>query len=154
MTSRDDPRRFPFPPAIPVIALLVSWGLGRIWPIPLVLPNWTFWLGLMLFTVPFLVAFWAFRTFSRHRTPVDPRGDVAEIVTDGPFKYSRNPMYLTLVTAYVGGALLFNLAWAWVLLIPVFLSLHFGVILPEEQYLAMKFGDPYLRYKERVRRWL
>ena len=77
-----------------------------------------------------------------------------EIVNDGPFRYTRNPMYLSLLPFYVGGALLFQLPWAWVLLLPVFLGLHFGVIVPEEKYLESKFGETYVRYKERVRRWL
>lgn len=145
-----DPRKIPFPPGIPLIALLASWGLGRIWPIPVERPDWAFWLGLILFTAPFLQAVWAVRTFSRHRTPVDPLGEVTEIVTEGPFRYSRNPMYLALMIAYVGGAILFDLPWAAVLLLPVFLALHFGVILPEERYLSAKFGEPYLAYIEAV----
>lgn len=85
-----DPRRFPFPPAIPVIALLASWGLGRVWPIPLAWPDWTFWVGLVLFTVPHALAIWPRRTFRRHRTSINPRGDVVDIMADGPFRYSRN----------------------------------------------------------------
>lgn len=150
----EDRRTFPFPPLIPVIALVASWALGRLWPLPLHLPAWTVWLGLLLFTVPFLFAFWATQVFRRHRTPVDPRGAVTEIVTEGPFRYTRNPMYLTLMVMYVGGALLFALPWAWVLLIPVFLALHFGVIRREEDYLLATFGEPYRRYRKQVRRWI
>jgi len=79
-----DPRKVPFPPAIPVIALLAAWGLGRVWPIPLAWPNWTFWVGLVLFTVPHVLGIWAHRTFQRHHTTVNPRGDVVEMMTDGP----------------------------------------------------------------------
>jgi protein-S-isoprenylcysteine O-methyltransferase Ste14 len=152
--AQQDPRRFPFPPLIPVVALLASFGLGLAWPLPLHLPRWTVWLGLALFAVPLLLAVWAARTFRRRQTPVNPLGEVADIVDEGPFAYTRNPMYLALTVMYVGGALLFRLPWAWVLLIPVFLALHLGVILPEEKYLAARFGEPYLRYKARVRRWI
>jgi protein-S-isoprenylcysteine O-methyltransferase Ste14 len=55
-------------------------------------------------------------------------------------------MYLSLLLLYVGGSLLFRLPWAWIL--------HFGVIIPEERYLEAQFGETYLRYKQRVRRWL
>jgi hypothetical protein len=72
--------------------------------------------------------------FRRHHTSVNPRGDVIEIMTDGPFQYTRNPMYLSLLPLYVGGSLLFQLPWAWLLLLFVFLTLHFGVIIPEEKY--------------------
>jgi protein-S-isoprenylcysteine O-methyltransferase Ste14 len=150
----DDPRKFLFPPVIPVVGLLASWVLGLVWPIPLTWPNWTFWVGLLLFTVPHAFAIWAHLTARRHRTTVNPRGDVKTIMSDGPFRYSRNPMYLSVLPLFVGGALLFRLPWAFVLLFPVFLALHFGVIIPEEKYLEAKFGETYLSYKRRVRRWL
>ena len=152
--GQQDPRRFPFPPLIPVAALVVSYGLGLLWPLPLHLPRWTVWLGLILFIVPFGFAFWATRVFRRHDTPVNPLGKVTGVVDEGPFAITRNPMYLSLMVMYVGGTLLFRLPWAWVLLVPVFLALQFGVIVPEERYLAATFGEPYLRYKERVRRWI
>lgn len=63
-------------------------------------------------------------------------------------------MYLTLIVLYLGGMLLFKLTWAPLWLIPVFLTLHFAVIRPEEQYLESKFGADYVRYRQRVRRWL
>jgi len=154
MNRAADPRQFPFPPGIPAIALIVSWALGRAAPIPVTWPDWTRPVGWILFIVPWLFAAWAIRVFGRHGTVVDPRGNVTTIVTDGPYRYSRNPMYVTLVTAYVGGTLAFHLAWGFVLLVPVFLALHFGVIVPEEHHLAAKFGDAYTSYTRRVRRWL
>lgn len=152
--TENDPRRFPFPPALPILALLISWGLGRIWPIAISWPAWTFWLGLALFTLPLGLAIWAVRVFRQHGTVVNPTGEVTRIVASGPFKYTRNPMYLGLVLLYVGGMLLFRLPWALVLLIPLFLALQFGVILPEEKYLRSKFGEEYLAYQRHVRRWL
>jgi protein-S-isoprenylcysteine O-methyltransferase Ste14 len=152
--AANDPRKFPFPPAIPIVGLLASWGLQEVWPIALDWPEWTFWVGLVLFVAPFALVAWAQLTFRRHGTVVDPRGDVAAIVDDGPFRYTRNPMYLSLLVSFFGGSLLFRLPWAWPLLIVVFLALHFGIVLPEEQYLEGTFGDAYRRYRERVRRWL
>jgi len=63
-------------------------------------------------------------------------------------------MYLSLLVFHVGGILAFRLPWATVLLVPVFLALHFGVILPEEAHLEAVFGEPYRLYRQRVRRWL
>jgi protein-S-isoprenylcysteine O-methyltransferase Ste14 len=63
-------------------------------------------------------------------------------------------MYLSLLVLYVGGTLAFRLPWAAVLFVPVFLALHFGVVLPEERHLAAEFGEPYRSYRQRVRRWL
>jgi protein-S-isoprenylcysteine O-methyltransferase Ste14 len=152
--ASNDPRKIGFPPAIPVVALLLSWVLGRLWPIPIGWTHGTSWVGLALFTLPFALPIWAARTFRLHQTTVNPRGEVGAIAMDGPYRFTRNPMYLSLVLAYLGGSLVFRLPWAWVLLPAVFLVLHFGVIIPEEKYLEAKFGQTYLDYKTQVRRWL
>jgi protein-S-isoprenylcysteine O-methyltransferase Ste14 len=149
-----DPRRFPFPPAIPIAALLLSWLAGRLWPIPVTWPAWTAWVGWTLLTVPFAVAAAAIAMFRRHHTPVNPRGHVTMIVAEGPFRFTRNPMYVSLLLSYLGGMLAFRLPWAALFLVLVFLALDYGVIRPEEQHLEAAFGDPYILYKRRVRRWL
>jgi protein-S-isoprenylcysteine O-methyltransferase Ste14 len=113
-----------------------------------------FWVGLALFVLPFALPVWAASIFRVHQTPVNPRGNVEAIATDGPYRFTRNPMYLSLMLVYMGGSLLFRLPWAWILLPVVFLSLHFLVIIPEENYLEGRFGQRYLHYKTQVRRWL
>jgi protein-S-isoprenylcysteine O-methyltransferase Ste14 len=149
-----DPRRFPFPPAIPIFALLLGWGMGRLWPIEVSWPAWSRWIGWVLFIAPTFLALFAVRTFRQHHTVVDPRGKATTIVASGAFRYTRNPMYLSLMVLFVGGTLAFQLPWAAVLVVPVFLALHFGVILPEEKYLDNAFGESYRSYRQRVRRWL
>jgi protein-S-isoprenylcysteine O-methyltransferase Ste14 len=149
-----DPRRIPFPPLIPIVALLLSWCIGRWWPLPIDLPAWSRWLGWALFTLPHGLGIWAHTSFRWHQTTVNPLGQVTQIVTGGPFAYTRNPMYLSLIPLYIGGGLAFRLPWAFVLLAPVFLLLNFGVIRPEEKYLEARFGAEYLQYKSRVPRWI
>jgi protein-S-isoprenylcysteine O-methyltransferase Ste14 len=128
--------------------------MGRLWPIDVHWPVWSRGAGWALIVIPTTFAISAVYTFRRHHTAVNPRGDVTTIVASGPFRYSRNPMYLSLLVSYVGGILAFRLPWATVLLVPVFLALHFGVIVPEETHLAAAFGEPYRLYRQRVRRWL
>jgi protein-S-isoprenylcysteine O-methyltransferase Ste14 len=130
----SDPRRFPFPPAIPIIALLLSWGLGRLWPLAVSWPTWTRWAGWALFVASPVLAVAAVRTFRRHQTAVNPLGKVTMIVDSGPFRYTRNPMYLSLLVLYIGGTFAFQLPWAVALLVPVF-SHHFTSSCPEEQHL-------------------
>ena len=149
-----DRRRFPFPPAIPVIALALSWGMGKLWPVDVNEPVWLRWAGGVLIAINPVLAASAVVTFRRHHTAIDPRGTVTTIVSSGPFGLTRNPMYLSLMLFYVGCTLALNLQWAWLLLVPVFLALHFGVIMAEEQYLDAAFGEPYRLYRQRVRRWL
>ncbi|HSZ58230.1 MAG TPA: isoprenylcysteine carboxylmethyltransferase family protein [Tepidisphaeraceae bacterium] len=153
-TSQKDPRKFPFPPAIPVAALLLAWLMEVVWPLGIHFPAWLRWVGAFLMAAPFLLAIWAARTFRRHGTVVNPLGESTRIVTAGPFQFTRNPMYLSLMILYLGGTLAFHLPWGLVLLVPVFLALHFGVILHEERYLAAKFGPDYAAYRQRVRRWV
>jgi protein-S-isoprenylcysteine O-methyltransferase Ste14 len=76
------------------------------------------------------------------------------LVTEGPFRYSRNPIYLALTLLYLGVAFLVNAWWILLLVVPVLLVIRYGVIAREEVYLARKFGDAYRQYTTQVRRWL
>ncbi len=96
---------------------------------------------------------WAMRTMGRAGTSVDVDTPTTALVTDGPYRYSRNPIYLALSALYLGVALLRNALWP-VLLFPVLLAvMQRGVIEREERYLARRFGEEYLAYRGRVRRW-
>ena len=90
----------------------------------------------------------------RAGTNVRPDQPSLAIVTDGPFRFSRNPMYLATTGLYLGTTLLVNTPWPLVLLPPMLLILHWGVVRREERYLEAKFGEPYRAYKSRVRRWV
>ena len=90
----------------------------------------------------------------RAGTNVNPRDPTTAIVVEGPFRFSRNPLYLSLILAYLGITLLVNALWPLLLLPPLLVVLHWGVIAREERYLEAKFGESYRVYKARVRRWL
>src|SRR5260370_7754690 len=92
-----DPRKFPFPPGIPAVGLLIGWLLGKLWPIQLPLPAWTRWIEWPLFIIGPCLAIWAVLTFRRHNTVVDPRGKVVTIVTGGPSPFTPNPILLALI---------------------------------------------------------
>jgi protein-S-isoprenylcysteine O-methyltransferase Ste14 len=76
------------------------------------------------------------------------------LVVHGPFRFSRNPQYLSVTILYLGVAISVNALWPIVLLPVVLLVFTIGVIWREERYLERRFGERYLRYKARVRRWL
>lgn len=97
---------------------------------------------------------WALVLMGRHRTALLPGGATRTILASGPFRVSRNPLYVGLVVLDVGLALLAGSAWA-LLLVPVGVAaLVWGAILPEERYLTQEFGAEYETYRTRVRRWL
>jgi protein-S-isoprenylcysteine O-methyltransferase Ste14 len=97
---------------------------------------------------------WALVLMARARTALLPAGGTAQLLDRGPFRVSRNPLYLGLIALDIGIALLWPSFWA-VVLVPIgVLMLTWGAILPEERYLRGKFGAEYDRYTHRVRRWL
>jgi protein-S-isoprenylcysteine O-methyltransferase Ste14 len=94
------------------------------------------------------------RAFGRAQTPVDPYTPSEAIVSDGPYRLTRNPGYLGMALTYAGIAIVSNAPWALVPLPPAIVLIDRGVIAREERYLERKFGTPYLDYKRRVRRWI
>lgn len=143
------------PPPLPnLLGAIVGWLLGWLLPWSIgdyrnVLPVG---LGLMALVVVLGVAM--ARAFKRHGTPADPAKETTAIIDSGPFKYSRNPAYVTVALLQVALGFLFNNAWMVLLTLPASLVVHYAVVLREEAYLERKFGGKYLRYKSRVRRWL
>ena len=94
------------------------------------------------------------QAFARAGTPLDPYKPSEAIVTEGPFRLTRNPGYLGMTLAYTGIAMLGDAPWALVPLPLAVAVVDRGVIAREERYLERKFGAPYLEYKRRVRRWI
>jgi protein-S-isoprenylcysteine O-methyltransferase Ste14 len=97
---------------------------------------------------------WALATMARHRTGLLPGQATTTLLERGPFRISRNPLYLGLIILDLGVALLAGALGAVVLLPAGILALLWGAILPEERYLRSTFGAEYLAYQRRVRRWL
>jgi protein-S-isoprenylcysteine O-methyltransferase Ste14 len=90
----------------------------------------------------------------RAGTNIRPDQPTLAVVSDGPFRFTRNPLYLSLTGLYLGITLLADALWPLLLLVPVLVVLQWGVVAREERYLEAKFGEPYRAYKARVRRWV
>ena len=90
----------------------------------------------------------------RAGTNIRPDQPTLALVFDGPFRFTRNPLYMALTGLYLGITLLVNALWPLLFLIPVLGVLRWGVVAREERYLEAKFGEPYRTYKARVRRWI
>ncbi len=109
----------------------------------------------IIFLLPWLgQAIWALATFRRTGTTANPAGGSTALALAGPYRYSRNPMYLGLVMLTVGIGLVANTLWPLLLLPILVVALRRKVIDHEERYLTAKFGEPYRAYMARVRRWL
>ena len=97
----------------------------------------------------------AMRGFGRAGTSVLPFGDrTTAIVTDGPYRFTRNPMYVGMTLLYAGVAVATGVIWALATLLVVLVIIRRHVIAREEKYLMAKFGDSYREYQSRVRRWI
>ena len=142
------------PPLIYLGPLVLGLLLNRRVPVPFLPRRIAHIVGWPLVGGGMLLAGWFFRTMKRADTPIDPREPVSRLVTAGPFRYTRNPAYLAMTMIYGGITSLANALPSILFLPAVLLVMRRGVIEREERYLEGKFGEEYLRYKARVRRWI
>jgi protein-S-isoprenylcysteine O-methyltransferase Ste14 len=110
--------------------------------------------GVVLLALGVFVAGWGWLTFRKAHTTTVPGQTSTQLVTWGPYRFTRNPMYVGLVLAYVGEAGILRQVWPPVVLPLVVAYLHRIVIPVEESKLREAFGERYERYRERVRRWI
>lgn len=108
--------------------------------------------GLLIISGVLLIS-WAVRTFKEAGETPHHGKSIHKIIASGPFKFTRNPMYLSLISIYIGLSIIINTYWLLLLLPIMFIILHYGVILREEKYLEGEFKEEYISYKSKVRRW-
>jgi protein-S-isoprenylcysteine O-methyltransferase Ste14 len=154
MGVKDNPGVIVMPPLLFACTVLLGWLLHLVFPVRLLPSLLARGAGSCLVLAAGVVALWAERVMKAAGTNIRPDKPAMAIVTRGPFRFTRNPMYLSLCALQLGLALLINGVMPLVSLVPLILVLHFGVIKREEKYLAAKFGDDYLSFKNRTRRWL
>jgi len=141
------------PPVLYVAALAAMLLLRWVWPVP-ILGGAAFWPGVALVVLGVRILVWGRRTLVAGGTNVDPSLPSTAVVTSGPYRFSRNPLYLGLAIVYLGLTLVFDALWGIVLLALALIVMHLGVIQREERYLERKFGDGYRQYRTAVRRYL
>jgi protein-S-isoprenylcysteine O-methyltransferase Ste14 len=110
--------------------------------------------GLTFVAIGFALAALSVRNFRLAGTSVVPGEPSTALVVTGPYRFTRNPIYIGFVLAYFGLSIMLTSLWVLLLLIPVLLILQRGVVEREEVYLEQQFGDAYRKYKARVPRWL
>jgi protein-S-isoprenylcysteine O-methyltransferase Ste14 len=153
-TVRDCPGVAVVPPLLYGGAFIVVLILHWLWPLRIVSPAIAFWLGLGLIILALALAAWGRRTMHASGTNISPLKPAVSLVTSGPYRFTRNPLYVAISLLFLGLTMLLNSWWGVVVLAPVLVILHWGVVRREERYLELKFGKQYADYRSRVRRYL
>jgi len=146
--------KFP-PPLVPLVFAGIGFVLDRlVLAAPLVPNPLRFWLGGSITGISIIFIVYCAVIFKKHKTAIEPWATVTAIIKVGPYRYTRNPIYLAMVAGHIGLALCVNSWWAVGGLIPVVIIFNEFVIKREEVYLISKFGEEYINYKNSVRRWI
>ncbi|WP_092586391.1 methyltransferase family protein [Rhizobium mongolense] len=138
--------------ALAVIAGLALDWLYRLPFLPEAMPAGM--LGGIVFLAGLALLIWAAGAFRRAGTQIPTTQPTTTIVDEGPYRFTRNPIYFGMFLGLIGLAIAIDSLWLILLLVPFYLVIRYGVVAREEAYLERKFGGVYLAYKARVRRWL
>ncbi|KQU70316.1 isoprenylcysteine carboxylmethyltransferase family protein [Phycicoccus sp. Root101] len=143
-----------WPPVAIGAPLLVGWLATARWGDPVDLGGWRVPVGWAL--VVFFLGWngWSLSLFGRHGTGLLPGQETHAMIVEGPYRLSRNPLYVGLLALYLALALLGSTTWGLVLFPVAVLLVRWGAIAPEERFLRTRFGARYDDYARRVRRWV
>jgi protein-S-isoprenylcysteine O-methyltransferase Ste14 len=153
--TADTPHVVMRPPLAWGLAIIAGLALNWLVPLPFLpadLPAG--WPGAMVFVLALALGVWAVVTITRAGSNVPTNLPSTTLVESGPYRFTRNPIYLGMLLSLIGLAIAFNNLWLLTMLVPFAFVLRYGVVAREEVYLERKFGDVYRGYRSRVRRWL
>lgn len=144
-----------FHPPLLLLALIGAGFIGDwLLPVPFLPSSLTVPTGIPVVLVALTFFAWAIVTMLRGGTSVPTNTETNAIVVTGPYRVSRNPIYVSMVLLLIGIGCWANSVWFLAFAVLDAVALHIGVIIPEERYLEDKFGETYLSYKRTVRRWI
>lgn len=135
--------------------LITGWGLSRLFPIPIPFRSfiWKFVSALTVFSLSTLFAVCSIRLYKVHQTSLEPFSQPSVLLTTGPYRISRNPLYIALVAVLAAFGLLLASFWFPILALFLIIVLDRIIIPSEEAVLLKAFGDHYSAYTHHVRRW-
>ncbi|MEP7137121.1 MAG: isoprenylcysteine carboxylmethyltransferase family protein [Chloroflexota bacterium] len=155
MNPKNDHAQVLLNPFLIYIALAIGAVLlQRLLPLPFIAqPNASI-IGIIIMVINIPIGLTAVKGMFASKTSPNPHRPTTALVFSGPYRFSRNPMYIGLTLLYAGLASFFQLPWGLLSLPIVIWLITIWVIVPEEKYLEQKFDSEYLSYKSRVRRWI
>ena len=150
----DHPHAVVLPPKLYGGALVAGLVLQFLLPLDVGFSETARWIAALPILGGAALILTAFRLFRLRGTNVPPVKPALVFVVEGPYRFTRNPMYLGMTAIFLGLAVALDNGWLLILALPVLAVMRFGVIAREEAYLERRFGTAYLDFKARVRRWL
>lgn len=144
-------RHLDYPPVWLAVFMVLAWFMGSVWA---PLGDWGVWPGRLMIAAGIAVAVWSALAFRRARTTLVPRGEPEALVEDGPYRWSRNPIYAADLLILAGWCLNVGSVAALLLLIPFWRVLEVRFIDPEEALLSQRLGARYEAFRTRTRRWI
>lgn len=142
------------PPLIYVFWMVVGGIIQKYYPIDMGIPFDYQYIGLGIFLAEIGFIIYSFKIFKRAKTNIKPWEPTERLITTGVFQYSRNPLYLMFNLMPIGLGIFFDNFWLLISLFPSAYFLYHIAIKKEEAYLEVTFGEEYLEYKKKVRRWI
>jgi len=142
------------PPFVYLVSLVAGIAIQLVIPVPFLPRTLAKFFGTLLVVIAMALFSYSVAKFRGAGTPVPARKPTTAIVRTGPYRFSRNPIYLAFSLFQLGMAIWINSVWLLATLVGAVMLMHYVVIPREEQYLERKFGAQYLGYKASVRRWL
>jgi len=154
MDRPDNPGVIAFPPLIWLVNAVISVLVHLFVQIPIMRYGICLVCGIVFIILAPTLTLSAFRTMKSAGTNVHPSEPALTIVRGGPFRFTRNPLYLALCLLQIALGFFLNDWITLLFVVPLTVIFHYGVVLREERYLTAKFGESYLQYKREVRRWI
>ena len=151
---QDNPGVIAFPPLIWLVNAVISVLVHLSIRLPIMNYRICLACGVLFVILAATLALSAFRTMKAGGTNILPSEPALTIVQNGPFRFTRNPIYFAFCLLHIALGFFLNDWITLLFVVPLALIFHYGVVLREERYLIAKFGEPYLQYKREVRRWI
>ena len=142
------------PPRVVMILLGAAIGANYIAPGPVLIPQPYSYIGYPLFALGIAVMLWSWGLFKKAKTPLPPNEKPSTFIVAGPYRFSRNPMYLGMMAIITGAAVVMATIPGFIAAAIFFTVINYWIIPLEEKSMETTFGMQYLKYKDRVRRWL
>jgi len=152
--NQDNAGIITHPPVFYIMALLIGLGLDYLYPISFGFMEVTRTASIFIFISSGIILALGFGMFATNKQSPSVHASAAKVYKSGIYAYSRNPLYLSLVLLMLALSLFFDKVWIAIMILPVIIIVNKFVIEKEETYMEDKFGDDYLDYKKKVRRWI